>query len=267
MTTSRAALAALLGALALAAAACGGGGADSTAGSAATTAATTATTTAATTAPADTGETATTAPATTTSRATTTTPATTAKTATAVACRRVEAPPAAPRPAKRPRKRLDPRQTYDLVLKTNCGTFTIRLDPEQSPGTVASLVALARQGFFDRTVFHRIVPGFVIQGGDPTAEGSGGPGYQTVDKPPSDARYTHGVVAMAKTSFEAPGTAGSQFFVVTGDDAGLPPDYAIVGKVEKGLDVVDHIGKLGDPATEKPTQPVEIEKATVVVTK
>ena len=127
---------------------------------------------------------------------------------------------------------------------------------------VASFVELAQAKYFDKTVFHRIVPGFVIQGGDPTASGTGGPGYTTVDKPPSSASYDHGVVAMAKTGAQPPGAAGSQFFIVTGDNAGLPPDYAIIGKVTDGLDVVDHIGKLGN-ASEQPTQVVEIEQATV----
>ena len=121
---------------------------------------------------------------------------------------------------------------------------------------------LAKNGFYDDTIFHRIVPGFVIQGGDPLGRGTGGPGYSTVDKPPADARYTKGVVAMAKTGAEPAGTSGSQFFVVTGADVGLPPDYAIVGKVTQGLDVVERIGKLGS-ATEKPTQTVLIRKVTV----
>src|SRR5829696_4389006 len=169
-----------------------------------------------------------------------------AATTNAGGCRTVEASASGARTAPKPSEQLDPSKSYKLTMKTNCGSVTILLDAKGAPATSASFVSLARQGYFDRTVFHRIVPGFVIQGGDPTAEGSGGPGYQTVDKPPQDARYTRGVVAMAKTSFEAPGTAGSQFFVVTGADAGLPPDYAIVGKVENGLDVVDRIGKLGD---------------------
>jgi peptidyl-prolyl cis-trans isomerase B (cyclophilin B) len=161
------------------------------------------------------------------------------------------------------RPALDPDKTYDVELKTNKGAFTITLDQQQSPNATASFVALAEKGFFDGTTFHRIVPGFVIQGGDPTGTGTGGPGYSTVDPPPQDARYTKGVVAMAKTAAEPPGTAGSQFFVVTGADVGLPPDYAIIGKVTKGLDVVDAIGKLGDPATEQPTEKIEIQQATV----
>jgi peptidyl-prolyl cis-trans isomerase B (cyclophilin B) len=106
------------------------------------------------------------------------------------------------------------------------------------------------------------VPDFVIQGGDPTATGTGGPGYTTVDDPPPTASYGHGVVAMAKTGADLPGTAGSQFFIVTTADAGLPPEYAIVGTVTEGIEVVDEIGSLGG-LDEQPTQVVEIEKATV----
>ncbi len=138
----------------------------------------------------------------------------------------------------------------------------MKLDPAQSPRASGSLVALAEADYFDDTVFHRIVPDFVIQGGDPTASGTGGPGYTTVDEPPSNARYTAGVVAMAKAGNEPPGAAGSQFYVVTGQDAGLPPDYAIVGNVSDGLDVVQKIGQLGGP-DEQPTEPVVIEDVEV----
>jgi peptidyl-prolyl cis-trans isomerase B (cyclophilin B) len=178
-------------------------------------------------------------------------------------CAEVEAP--APREdggATKPTERLDPEQTWTLTFETSCGSFVVTLDVAGAPATSASLVSLARSGFFDDTVFHRIVPGFVIQGGDPTQSGSGGPGYSTVDPPPSGAKYVKGVVAMAKTQAEPAGTAGSQFFVVTGDDVGLPPDYAIVGKVTKGLDVVGLIDKLGDPATEQPLRPVVVRSVT-----
>jgi peptidyl-prolyl cis-trans isomerase B (cyclophilin B) len=148
----------------------------------------------------------------------------------------------------------------ELVVETNCGNFTIKLDEAASPKTVASVAGLAEQGFYDDTTFHRIIPGFVIQGGDPAATGTGGPGYATVDTPAETTKYTKGVVAMAKTPTEAPGTSGSQFFVVTGPDAGLPPEYAVIGKVTEGLDVVDKIGKLGDAATEEPTQVIVISK-------
>jgi len=165
--------------------------------------------------------------------------------------------------ATAPKERLDPEKTYKLVFKTNCGSYTVTLDLDSAPATAASLVSLAKSGFFDDTVFHRIVPGFVIQGGDPTQTGSGGPGYKTVDPPAGDARYVKGVVAMAKTGAEAPGTSGSQFFVVTGADVGLPADYAIVGTVTEGIATVERIGKLGDPATEQPTRPVVIDSVTV----
>ena len=164
--------------------------------------------------------------------------------------------------ATAPTERLDPEQTWTLTFQTSCGTFEVTLDTEAAPATAASLVSLARAGFYDDTVFHRIVPGFVIQGGDPTQTGTGGPGYSTVDPPAADAAYVKGVVAMAKTQDEPAGTAGSQFFVVTGDDIGLPPDYAIVGEVTKGLDVIELIGTMGDPATEQPLQPIVVESVT-----
>jgi peptidyl-prolyl cis-trans isomerase B (cyclophilin B) len=159
--------------------------------------------------------------------------------------------------------RLDTTETYTVTTRTNLGAFAFTLDTKDSPCTTASFAALVRKKFFEGTRFHRIVPGFVIQGGDPTGTGTGGPGYSVVDTPRSTARYTKGVVAMAKTGAEAPGTSGSQFFVVTAADAGLPPDYALLGKVTRGLAVVERIGKLGDPATEQPSRRVVIESMTV----
>jgi peptidyl-prolyl cis-trans isomerase B (cyclophilin B) len=182
---------------------------------------------------------------------------------TAPVCSSVEPPaPRADGGATAPSERLDPEKTWTLTFDTSCGTFVVRLDTGSAPATSASLVSLAREGFFDDTIFHRIVPGFVIQGGDPTQSGGGGPGYSTVDVPAPGARYVKGVVAMAKTGTEAPGTAGSQFFVVTGEDIGLPPEYAVVGEVTEGLDVVELIGTLGDPATEQPLQPIVVESVT-----
>ena len=166
----------------------------------------------------------------------------------------------------RPAAPLDPAKTYEVELSTSCGAFTIRLDQKTSPKAAASFAALARNGFFDDTIFHRIVPGFVIQGGDPTASGTGGPGYSTKDRVPANAAYVPGVVAMAKAGNEPAGTAGSQFFVVTGSDTGLTPDYALLGKVTKGMDVVQAIGELGDPASGgagTPLQSVVIEGAKV----
>ncbi|MBA2506433.1 MAG: peptidylprolyl isomerase [Thermoleophilaceae bacterium] len=153
---------------------------------------------------------------------------------------------------------------YSVDVTTSEGAFTIALDPEKGPRTARSFVDLAKKGFFDDTEFHRIVPDFVIQGGDPTNSGTGGPGYSTCDTPPPDTKYTKGVVAMAKSAQEEPGTAGSQFYVVTGDASQLPAEYAVLGEVSKGLATAEKIGKLGDPATEKPTKKVVIEKTEVV---
>jgi cyclophilin family peptidyl-prolyl cis-trans isomerase len=181
-----------------------------------------------------------------------------------VTCADVAAPaPRADGAEPPPEGTLQPREAWTLTFDTSCGTFVVALDTRSAPNTAASLVALAESGFFDNTVFHRIVPGFVIQGGDPTQSGRGGPGYSVVDRPAADARYVRGVVAMAKSAQDPAGTAGSQFFVVTGDDAGLPPEYAVVGEVIEGLDVVEAIGELGDPTTERPLQPVVIETVAV----
>jgi peptidyl-prolyl cis-trans isomerase B (cyclophilin B) len=167
---------------------------------------------------------------------------------------------------KKPTRTLDASKTYEVVFETSCGPFTVRLDQKTSPQAAASFASLARNGFFDETIFHRIVPGFVIQGGDPTASGTGGPGYSTRDRVPRDAAYDPGVVAMAKAGNEPSGTAGSQFFVVTGPGAGLTPDYALLGRVTKGMKVVQEIGQLGDPAsggTGTPLQSVAIEETVV----
>jgi peptidyl-prolyl cis-trans isomerase B (cyclophilin B) len=159
---------------------------------------------------------------------------------------------------------LDPSRRHTVDVLTSQGRFAFRLDVKDSPCVTSSFASLVRKRFFDGTVFHRIVPGFVIQGGDPTATGEGGPGYTVVDAPPKDARYTKGVVAMAKTETEPPGTAGSQFFIVTAPDAGLTPDYAILGTVTSGLNVVERIGKLGNRATERPTKRIVVRKMTIV---
>jgi len=158
---------------------------------------------------------------------------------------------------------LSAKRPHSVGVVTNLGSFEIHLDVAHSPCVTSSFAALVRRNFFDGTVFHRIVPDFVIQGGDPSGTGTGGPGYTVVEAPPAGSTYTEGVVAMAKAGNEPPGAAGSQFFVVTAKDAGLPPDYAILGTVSKGLNVVQRIGKLGDPATEQPTRRVVVLRMTV----
>ena len=181
-------------------------------------------------------------------------------------CETVQAP--SPRKAggeKKPKGHLDSGKTYTVTMETNCGTFAFTLDVKDSPDTTAAFAGLVKRGFFDGLTFHRIVPGFVIQGGDPAGTGTGGPGFSTVDPPPKDADYTLGTVAMAKTQTEPAGAAGSQFFVVTGQNAQLPPQYALLGKVTKGIDVIKKIGELGNPTDPNgtPTQVVVMKKVTV----
>ena len=180
----------------------------------------------------------------------------------AAGCKQVEAPKPKHVSLKAPKQTVEPGEELTAVMQTSCGTFDIALDTKRAPKTTNSFAYLAEQGFYDDLDFHRIVPGFVIQGGDPLGTGTGGPGYTVVEKPPANLAYTKGTVAMAKSSAEPPGSSGSQFYVVTGADAGLPPEYALVGKVSKGLDVVERIGKLGT-ASEKPKQTVLIEEVTI----
>jgi peptidyl-prolyl cis-trans isomerase B (cyclophilin B) len=171
---------------------------------------------------------------------------------------------ATPKPAQ-PYTALDPSKTYVATVTTSLGAFQITLDAKRAPNTGGSFKALADKRFYDGLTFHRIVPDFVIQGGDPTGDGSGGPGYSVVETPPQDLSYTKGVVAMAKTQQEAPGTSGSQFFVVIGAQAQqLPPDYALLGKVTKGQAVADRIGKVKtDPSTGAPAKKVTIKTIRV----
>lgn len=150
-----------------------------------------------------------------------------------------------------------------VTMETSEGTFKIALDTEQAPITANNFAYLTEEGFYDGLGFHRIVPDFVIQGGDPLGDGTGGPGYKVVEAPPKDIKYDVGVVAMAKSGTEASGTSGSQFYIVTGSGGqSLTPDYALVGKVSEGMDVVQKIGALGG-ADEQPTKDVVIEKATL----
>ena len=179
-------------------------------------------------------------------------------------CEKVSEP--APRKAEKlpkPKLELDAAKTYVARVLTSCGEFEITLDAKRAPRTGGAFLTLVRKGFYDRLIFHRIVPGFVIQGGDPEGQGSGGPGFSVVESPPEDVTYTKGVVAMAKTQVEAAGTSGSQFFVVTGEDAGLPPEYAVLGEITKGQDVVDKIGISEVGPDEKPLAPVLIRSIRI----
>ncbi len=208
------------------------------------------------------------ATATTSTTATATTPAVRPRSAKD-GCKAVPAPEPSSEPDQtRTRQKLSAKRVYTAVLRTNCGTIHIRLDVKASPKTTAAFAGLVRRGFFDGLTFHRIAkPGgndYVIQGGDPLGTGNGGPGYTVVEPPPSDTRYRRYVVGMAKAADERPGTSGSQFFIVTAADAPLPAEYALLGRVTEGKQVVRRIARLAtDPATEMPIDPVVISSARV----
>ena len=188
--------------------------------------------------------------------------------AAAEGCEEVAAPePKQVKQLKPPKERVAAGQEITAVVETNCGDFEIALDAKSSPKTVSSFVQLAEEGVYDGTSFHRVVDGFVIQGGDPSGDGTGGPGYTVTEPPPDDTAYTEGVVAMAKTGVEPAGASGSQFFVVTAADAGLPPDYAVLGELAGGEETVKAIEALADPelgpSGGEPTMSVVIERITL----
>jgi cyclophilin family peptidyl-prolyl cis-trans isomerase len=135
------------------------------------------------------------------------------------------------------------RTNKEAVIETNKGTIVFELLPD-APLTVSNFIELAKGGFYDGLTFHRVVPNFVIQGGDPNGTGTGGPGYQFKDEPVT-RNYDPGIVAMANSG---PNTNGSQFFIMLPGSSGLPPQYTIFGKVTKGMDVVSQIA-VGDVMT------------------
>jgi cyclophilin family peptidyl-prolyl cis-trans isomerase len=183
-------------------------------------------------------------------------------TASADGCVEAEKPQPKKVSLEAPPQTVKKGETLAAVVETSCGTFEIALDSSRAPKTVNSFAYLSEEGFYDGLAFHRIAPGFVIQGGDPLGNGLGGPGYSVTETPPANLAYTKGTVAMAKSPTDPPGRSGSQFYVVTAADAGLPPEYALVGKVDEGYDVVERIDSLGT-AAEKPKQTVLIEKITI----
>jgi cyclophilin family peptidyl-prolyl cis-trans isomerase len=155
---------------------------------------------------------------------------------------------------------IDPDKRYTATMVTSKGTLTIALDPVAAPRAVNSFVFLARYHYFDGIVFHRIIPGFVVQGGDPTGSGSGGPGYRFADELPAPVRYELGSLAMANAG---PDTNGSQFFIISGSDGmRLPPSYSLFGKVVAGLDVVAALDGAGTRSG-KPGEKVTIESVTI----
>lgn len=161
-----------------------------------------------------------------------------------------------------PAMQIDQARSYTAVLHTEAGDITVALNAQATPITVNNFVFLAREKFYDGTVFHRTIPGFMIQGGDPVGDGTGGPGYRFDDEPFS-GQYARGVVAMANAG---PDTNGSQFFIMHADYP-LPPNYIIFGKVTSGLEAVDKIAtaptKPGGEGS-SPIQPVVVTSVEII---
>ena len=155
---------------------------------------------------------------------------------------------------------IDVARRYSAEMVTSKGTMTIALDPVAAPKTVNNFVFLARYHYFDGIFFHRVIPGFVLQGGDPKGTGTGGPGYEFEDELPRPGRYELGSLAMANAG---PNTNGSQFFVISGPSGvRLPPQYSLFGKVVNGLDVVAAVDALGT-SSGKPKERVTIVSMTI----
>jgi peptidyl-prolyl cis-trans isomerase B (cyclophilin B) len=174
--------------------------------------------------------------------------------------------PKGPQHIAKPKLKLDPARSYTVQLETNCGLIDIRLASRRAPQIAASFAYLVKRGFYDDLTFHLVLSGSLIQGGDPDGNGSGGPGYQIVERPPADLRYSPGTVAMAKTATDPAGASGSQFFIVVGKKLDLPPQYALLGKVVGGWDTVTAISHVptesdDDDPDNSPASPVVISRA------
>lgn len=155
---------------------------------------------------------------------------------------------------------IDLSKRYSALMKTSKGEITFELDAIMAPRTVNNFVYLARYHYFDGIAFHRIIPGFVVQGGDPTGTGAGGPGYRFEDELPPAGRYEIGSLAMANAG---PDTNGSQFFIISGSQGvALPPLYALFGKAVAGLDTVASLDAAGSRSG-KPSEAVTIESVTI----
>jgi peptidyl-prolyl cis-trans isomerase B (cyclophilin B) len=217
-----------------------------------------------------------TVPETTVSAEPETTATTTAQPATASVptpgCRHVAAPASrAGEQASKSTTLLDPAHGYTVRLETNCGPIVIQLAVAQAPKTTSSFAHLVQLGYYNDLTFHRVVPGFVIQGGDPNGNGTGGPSWQVVEPPPANLRYTPGIVAMAKGSTAPSGSSSSQFFIMTGSKINLPAEYALVGHVISGQQNAEAISHVPTEAAaeggeaSKPRVPIVIESATLSV--
>lgn len=166
---------------------------------------------------------------------------------------------------KYPFPMIDRRKNYTAIMETTEGKIIIQLNADKTPVTVSNFVALARKKFYDKTIFHRVIKGFMIQGGDPKGDGTGGPGYRFNDEP-FTGDYSRGTIAMANAG---PDTNGSQFFIMQDDNSQMPKDYVIFGKVTDGMDVVDKIAN--QPVTSSsageqsvPVNPVKINSLSII---
>lgn len=157
-----------------------------------------------------------------------------------------------------PQMSIDPKKSYVATIETTAGTMTAELFPGDAPQTVNNFVFLARDDYYKDVIFHRVIKGFMIQGGDPTGTGTGGPGYKFADEPVK-RQYTRGTLAMANAG---PNTNGSQFFVMHAD-YGLPPNYTIFGKLTAGQDVLDAIATAATGRQDRPNEPVTIKSITI----
>ena len=156
---------------------------------------------------------------------------------------------------------IDPAKRYTATMSTSMGELVIALDAVQAPKTVNNFVFLAREGYYDGVTFHRIIEGFMCQGGDPTGTGRGGPGYRFNDELPRAGQYQIGSVAMANAG---PNTNGSQFFIVSGQSGvRLPPQYSLFGQVVKGLEVLDQMEKVKTGPGDKPVQDLTINSIEI----
>jgi cyclophilin family peptidyl-prolyl cis-trans isomerase len=157
-----------------------------------------------------------------------------------------------------PEMGIDPAKRYTATIETSQGTMTAELFASEAPNTVNNFVFLARDGFYEGVIFHRVIPGFMIQGGDPTGSGRGGPGYRFDDEPVSRS-YSRGILAMANAG---PNTNGSQFFIMHADYA-LPPNYTIFGRLTSGEDVLDKIAAARTGAQDRPIEPAMINRLEI----
>jgi cyclophilin family peptidyl-prolyl cis-trans isomerase len=156
---------------------------------------------------------------------------------------------------------IDPAKSYTAEMVTSLGTIVIALDAAAAPKTVNNFVFLSRYHYYDGIIFHRIINGFMCQGGDPTGTGRGGPGYKFADELPKPGRYEIGSVAMANAG---PNTNGSQFFLVSGrSGVGLPPQYSLFGKIVKGLDVLETMQSVATKPGDRPVEDVVIQSVTI----